>query len=240
MKISEEIWQRPQLRQQAIAPPPLRQVPMSSPGVGFMSPTTSTSSGVMGSPLPKMNAGMAPSLNYPGGHPLPPHANHSMLPPHYGSAYARHMSHTDHMIFGGFPIASPVSAITPGSESLNSERAHPRFKMTRQSPSKTASQHVSQKITPSVTTTASATPRIRRLKFDAATSRKKRKRDNDEAVAFFFGIKVAAQPKTTTLNVFSFLCNKDLFAASLTCREWGRLAIDRELWRFGNESENDS
>lgn len=88
-------------------------------------------------------------------------------------------------------------------------------------------------------TPASSTPARRthttgiRLDFDPASSRKKRrKRNRKEKLEFFFGREVPAQPKLTPLTVFSFLSNQDIFSASLVCKDWSKMAMDKELWKF--------
>ena len=98
---------------------------------------------------------------------------------------------------------------------------------------KSATKRQLKEITPA--TPAPRTPGVR-LNFDPATSRKKRQRRNqDEFVAAFFGPRVPKQPKTTTLTIFSFLSNEDFFAASLVSKEWNKLAMDPELWKFGDK-----
>ena len=76
------------------------------------------------------------------------------------------------------------------------------------------------------------TPGIRRS-FDPATSRKKRKTTDgrSEPTEPYFG-ENGKQPKTTTLAVFSFLSNEDLYHACLVCKRWKNLAFDEELWKF--------
>lgn len=89
---------------------------------------------------------------------------------------------------------------------------------------------------PNSVTPLSATPRTPgvRVKFDPASSRKKRKISlgQDEATIPFFGMKFPAQPKTTALAIFAFLSNDDLYNAGLVCKSWSQLAMDGELWKF--------
>jgi hypothetical protein len=73
-----------------------------------------------------------------------------------------------------------------------------------------------------------------RVKFDAASSRKKRKLNpgEPEPTLPIFGSKYPEQPKTTALAIFSFLSNDDLYNAGLVCKPWSQLAMDGELWKF--------
>ena len=85
-------------------------------------------------------------------------------------------------------------------------------------------------------TPGTATPRARgeRVKFDPASSRKKRKISpgKDDVTLPFFGNRFPEQPKTTALAIFSFLSNDDMYNAGLVCRSWSQLAMDGELWKF--------
>merc|ERR1712146_125236 len=69
---------------------------------------------------------------------------------------------------------------------------------------------------PKNTATSPRTPGIR-IKFDPATSRKKRKLipGEMEPTKPYFGEKIQEQPKTTALAVFAFLSNDDLYHAGL-------------------------
>ena len=88
---------------------------------------------------------------------------------------------------------------------------------------------------PQVTPSASTprTPGVR-VKFDPASSKKKRKISpgQEEASVPFFGMRYPPQPKTTSLTVFAFLSNDDLYNAGLVCKSWSQLAMDEELWKF--------
>jgi len=88
----------------------------------------------------------------------------------------------------------------------------------------------------SVVTPASAVPKSPpvRIKFDPATSRKKRntKSGEPEPTLPYFGKTMPAQPKTTALAIFSFLSNDEIYNAGLVCKSWSRLAVDEELWKI--------
>ena len=88
-----------------------------------------------------------------------------------------------------------------------------------------------QKNTPSTTTPR--TPAVR-VKFDPASSRKKRKLSpgSPEPTLPYFGPNMPEQPKTAALAVFSFLSNDDLYNAGLVCKAWTQLSINDELWKF--------
>lgn len=76
------------------------------------------------------------------------------------------------------------------------------------------------------------TPAVRAI-FDLISSRKKRRKQNgEEETLAVFGNKVALQPKTACLAIFSYLSAEDTFRASLVSKEWRKLAMDEELWTF--------
>jgi len=76
------------------------------------------------------------------------------------------------------------------------------------------------------------TPAVR-IKFDPATSRKKRQvTSREEPTLPYFGTRAPEQPKTAALAIFSFLSNDDLYHAGLVCKRWSELAMDNELWKF--------
>eukprot|EP00548_Thalassiothrix_antarctica_P018654 CAMPEP_0194193048 /NCGR_PEP_ID=MMETSP0154-20130528/73131_1 /TAXON_ID=1049557 /ORGANISM="Thalassiothrix antarctica, Strain L6-D1" /LENGTH=936 /DNA_ID=CAMNT_0038916989 /DNA_START=381 /DNA_END=3191 /DNA_ORIENTATION=+ len=72
-----------------------------------------------------------------------------------------------------------------------------------------------------------------RLGYDPASSKKKRKLSlgENEATFSYFG-NFPEQPKTTALNVFSFLSNDEIYNTGLVCKSWNGLAMDEELWQF--------
>lgn len=77
------------------------------------------------------------------------------------------------------------------------------------------------------------TPAVR-VKFDPASSRKKRKLSPGaaEPTLAYFGDNLPEQPKTTALAIFSFLSNDDLYNAGLVSKSWSKTATDEELWKF--------
>ncbi|GAX21038.1 hypothetical protein FisN_1Lh290 [Fistulifera solaris] len=74
--------------------------------------------------------------------------------------------------------------------------------------------------------TAPRTPPVR-IEFDPSSSRKSK---SEEEMLSLFGD--PKQPKHTILNVFSFLTNADIYNASIVSKEWGRIALDKELWEY--------
>lgn len=127
---------------------------------------------------------------------------------------------------------SPLGVVTPGYTSSSHGQRIP----TSAGPTaagEPATVHGTKrsvnKITPSM---APRTPAVR-LQFDPSSSRKRRKKGNqDEETYPYFGPKVPEQPKTTALAVFSFLSNDDVYKAALVCKTWKALAEDGELWQF--------
>jgi hypothetical protein len=93
-------------------------------------------------------------------------------------------------------------------------------------------QRLAEQSAPPKITATPRTPAVR-VKFDAASSRKKRKSPGAaEPTLAYFGDKLPEQPKTTALAIFSFLSNDDLYNAGLVCKSWTKLAMDEELWKF--------
>jgi hypothetical protein len=101
----------------------------------------------------------------------------------------------------------------------------------RKPPLKPNSADAKEAKTPSIV--SPKTPAVR-ITFDPATSRQKRKvtAGEVEPTAPYFGRHYPEQPKTTALAIFSFLTNDDLYHAGLVCKQWSKLAMDNELWRF--------
>jgi hypothetical protein len=161
----------------------------------------------------------------PGAHPHPYYMHpHYMHPPPSG--------HSSNMM--GIPITPagyPYPPHMQPGEALPHGMYHPHPPPVPHS-RKPAPPRQSTTVTPSAASTP-RTPGVR-VKFDPATSRKKRKLspDGKEATLPYFGEKSPQQPKTTALSIFSFLTNDDLFNAGLVCKSWSQLATDGELWKF--------
>ncbi len=68
-----------------------------------------------------------------------------------------------------------------------------------------------------------------RKRFDIGKVRTKVK--GDEKVKPYFGSINAAQEKETSLLIFSFLSNDDIYNASLVCKDWNKLSLDEALWQ---------
>jgi hypothetical protein len=72
------------------------------------------------------------------------------------------------------------------------------------------------------------------MAFDPASSRKRRKKgDEEEPTYSYFGASLPLQPKTAALAIFSYLSNNDVYKAAQVCKSWSKLAMDEELWQFG-------
>jgi F-box-like len=80
-------------------------------------------------------------------------------------------------------------------------------------------------------------PTVVRRVFNSALSRESCKVGDSEPLEEVFGEKLPPQSKTTVLTIFAFLGDGDLYRASLVCKQWSKLAIDKELWKF---PDNDS
>lgn len=90
---------------------------------------------------------------------------------------------------------------------------------------------------PPTTTSKGPVPRTPpvRIEFDPSSSRKKSsKKDSLEEMLSMFGKNKPQQPKRNILNIFSFLTNADLYSATIVSKEWSRVAMDRELWEYGD------
>ena len=166
----------------------------------------------MGPPPPQMMG--HPSMGYsPMGMPMTPAGyHHNPPPPHYRGPSAD--VPTQHGVYPPPPVSRH-----------SSRNPQPHVALSGQSKSSIASTD------PTVVTPK--TPAVR-AKFDPATSRKNRKLTLGQAepTTPFFGGKFPEQPKTTTLAIFSFLSNDDLYHAGLVCKLWSGLAMDDELWKF--------
>lgn len=154
-------------------------------------------------------------------YPPPPYSASRSNQPYVGRNYGvppHHMPHYSPM--AGMPH------VTPGY----SDHPMMRFPPPQRPPEAAVSIQSGSK-RPTLKTTP-RTPAIR-AEFDPSSSRKKRRVGNKDEESFpYFGSKVAPQPKTTALAIFSFLSNRDTFNASLVNKEWRRLALDDELWKF--------
>lgn len=187
-------------------------------------------------PIVTSPAAIGRSLN------LPPHGHPTSSSLPGPASYARPTYFRPPMM--GAIAYSPVSVnpVTPAVSSKKSANPAntPRDKRTTplvasaidtdfkaQPPS---NKRTSQEITPS-TTKKSRTPAIRAI-FDPFSSRRKRKKGDVEKLFPYFGPKSPNQPKVTTLAIFSFLTNAELYKASLVCKSWNKLAMDEELWKF--------
>ncbi len=84
---------------------------------------------------------------------------------------------------------------------------------------------------PPVTASKNPVPRTPpvRIQFDPSSSRKSK---TEEEMLSLFG--KTKQPKRTILNIFSFLTNVDIYNASIVSKEWGIVAMDRELWEYSD------
>ncbi len=75
-----------------------------------------------------------------------------------------------------------------------------------------------------------------RKKFDLHRVRKALTGEKDTNHSF--GSSNVAQKKVTSLNIFSFLSNDDIYNASLVCKDWNKLSLGDELWHFENKRGN--
>jgi len=146
------------------------------------------------------------------------------------------------MVGMGFsPMDPGAPPIAPGMSGYGSHPPLPPFEFATTTAAgimstvpRVASKRQIKEITPASSAPASRTrtPGVR-LDFDPFTSRKKRrKRNRKEKLEFFFGRDVPAQPKAIPLTVLSFLSNQDIFSVSLVCKDWSKMAMDKELWKF--------
>ena len=158
--------------------------------------------------------------------PDPRSASSQLVPrPHYmGSSY---MHHQRSQKFNYSPMG--LKPVTPGFSGAVSRQRPPSAPSTDRALPVHGTKRSANKITPSV---PPRTPAVR-LEFDPSSSRKRRKKgDQDEATFSYFGNRVPAQPKTTALMVFSFLSSRDVYKAALVSKTWKSLAEDGELWQF--------
>jgi len=223
MKISKELWERGKAQRQKGPPQlPPQRLSIASPG-GLRSPMAS-----MRSPEAPMSRGMPPP---------PPQHPHGGFPPPFvessvsGPAYRSRSPFMTSPVMGGRVGFSPMGPGMGGFEQHGISPPAPRKATSAVTAPKSATKKSIKKVTPA---TAPRTPGVR-LQFDPAVSRQKRRRgDQEEPLALFFGNQVRPQPKTVALTVFSFLADEDFLSASLVCKEWSRVAMDRELWKFGD------
>lgn len=162
--------------------------------------------------------------------PPPPGSHHP--PPHYmhqGMMMGPPMGH-----MGYSPMGIPMTpAGYPHPQHMaQGEPHHSMYPPPPGNPSahRPTEVHPPPKITPTATP---RTPAVR-VRFDPASSRKKRKLSPGvpEPTFPYFGEKLPEQPKTTALAIFSFLSNDDLYNAGLVCKKWTQIAMDGELWKF--------
>jgi len=147
----------------------------------------------------------------PRGPPPPPHHPHH--PPHYMGPP---------MMMGYPPMGMPM---TPAGYHPHTAEAHGMY------PPPPGPPPSSRKTKGAVTPAVPKSPPVR-IKFDPATSRKKRNAGEPEPTLPFFGKTMPDQPKTTALAIFSFLSNDEIYNAGLVCKSWSRLAVDEELWKI--------
>ena len=238
MKISQELWERPQSAQRAVAPQFLQRLPMASPG-GLRSSRGASVSGRFQSVEGPHRAGLHFSPHFAPSSPQP-HLPSSMPPPSYGHGSQTTLlpPHMRPMMPGmGLSSMAPGAPMTPvfgGPYVPIPPSSHPSRSQTAPHPMPgTTGKRPAKQITPASLRPTDRTPGIR-LKFDSSISRKKRQKSGpDEQITFFFGHETLRPSKTTTLNIFSFLSNKDIFIASLVCKDWSRISMDPELWQFG-------
>lgn len=238
MKISKELWERPKSTRRAVAPQFLQRLPMASPG-GLRSSRGASASvrfqSVEGPYPGEMHfpphfASSSPQPHLPSSMPPPSYGHGSQLPslpPHMRPMMPEmglsSMGHGAPMtpVYGG-----PYGPIPPPSHQTRSRTATaPMPRSTGKRPA--------QQITPASLKSVDRKPGIR-LDFDSAISRKKQQKSGrEEQMTLFFGHEVPRQSTTTILNIFSFLSNRDIFRASLVCKDWSRMSMDPELWKFG-------
>ena len=232
MKISQELWERPSSTPRSVAPQFVPQrLPMASPG-GLRSPATSMSGvfrsterpGRGGINLPPsvsqshLIGAMAPPLYGHGPHPPlpPPH----MGPVNIGMGFSTRMG----------PGAPPI---TPGMGRSTTPQPPQTYRSSTKKDTapmpRTTFKRPAKQITPAST---GPTPG-RLLRHDPSTNKKGRKADSDEEPSYFFGRNVPPHSMATASTVFSFLTKEDIFSASLVCRSWNVMSMDRELWKFG-------
>ena len=161
-----------------------------------------------------------PSMVRPSPDPRSAASELAPRPRYLGPSYMQH-HHAPNLSYS--PMGVPP--VTPGYSGVISRKRPPSVPLTNP----TLPKRSSNKDTPSI---PPRTPAVR-LEFDPSSSRKRRKKDDqDEATYPYFGNNVSAQPKTTALAVFSFLSNEDVYKAALVSKTWKSLAEDGELWQF--------
>jgi len=252
LRISDERWKSRSGRSGRKAPPPppaaahRRQPPsILSPVVGIPQPPHHhhhmMHSSPRGPPPPPPPQGSHGYTRHP---PPPPHRHYlGPPPPNFGHGHPHH----HHMGYPpmGIPVTpgfhGPPHHRIPRGERLHhgmypplppcSNRRHPS------SSGRTTLPKINQD-NPKSTTISPRTPGVR-IKFDPATSRKKRKMTlgEEEPTEPYFGPhnsgqKIPKQPKTTALSIFAYLSNDDLYHAGLVCHRWSKIAMDEELWKF--------
>ena len=215
VRASQAIWKgkRPPASQQHQQPvgQPSHRVPLASP------PSISRPSPIAPSPGP-IHAHSQPPLGY---------AHPSYLGPPM-------MSRIGYSPVG-MPPAGPLYGRLPPR---SADRRTLPYLVPRASPTAIAPVTKPSK-RPLEVTPSAPTPRARpvRISFDPFLSRKKRKKSNtDEETSEYFGPSNPRLPRTPALGVFSFLSNGDIFNAALVKKSWSKLAMDKELWKFADDS----
>ena len=209
MKLAKEYWERPSSRRRAVAPQLTpHTVRMASPASTALSGVRSPVPQQLGSPIPHMSAGIVAPR-----HPYIPYSSSS---PYAGLAVMGGMGYSP------MPQVQPVAPIhvsaLPGQGQPPATSAATAAFVTAPRPtvSTTSGTSAKRRLTEVVTATTAV-----RLDFDPA----KRAR-GDDVFAAHFGAGVPPQTETTARTVFSFLSNEDLWAASLVCQQWNKLATE--------------
>ncbi len=136
----------------------------------------------------------------------------------------------------GVPPVTPMFGQQQRAHEMQMRAMMQHYKLEDQSTNATETKFASSKkrscppeTSPPVTTSKNTAPRTPpiRIEFDPSSSRKSK--SEGEMLTLFGKPK---QPKRTVLTIFSFLTNTDIYNASIVSKEWGRIAMDKELWEY--------
>jgi hypothetical protein len=217
VRVAQEVWKghRPN---PPVAPP--HRAPMASPA----------NVGVGGPVPPGSRPQQSPHLPRGG----PPHGY--IHPPFLGPPMMGHIGYSPMGITPVTPYGQPPRALD--------RSGMPRLlpKIAQSAPTKKGTKRSIEEVTPRTkvkkVTPVTKSPRAPavRIQFDPASSRKKRKKEDSLEETFdYFGASNPKQPKTTALAILNCLSNGDIYMAALVNKNWSKLAMDEELWKFSEQ-----
>jgi hypothetical protein len=170
----------------------------------------------MGHPPPHMMRGHpGPPMGYspmgvpmtPGGFAGPPPPHHHRMPPSDGM---------------------PRAIYHPPQQN----RPTPMRKQPPKDPRLSQKQPVVAKVTETPSIVTSKPPAGVRRTSDQATSHESHKVGESESEERLFGEKLPPQSKITALKILSFLGSDDMCRVGRVCKQWSKLAVDKELLKF--------